>query len=58
MEFSIVINERKSARSFENKNVSLNQINRIIKSASLAPSAKNRQPWKFCVLDNTHVVSP
>ena len=53
MDFSKVINERKSARSFEDKNVSLAQINKIIKSASLAPSAKNRQPWKFCVLSTT-----
>lgn len=52
MDFNIVLNKRKSARTFESKSVEMNNIYKIIKSASVAPSAKNRQPWKFFILND------
>ena len=45
-----VIRERKSVRSFSSKEVSDADIMSILDSARLAPSAKNRQPWKYVLL--------
>ena len=44
-----MIEERRSIRKYKNKNVSHEQIETIVKAAILAPSAKNRQPWKYIV---------
>lgn len=52
MNFDEVINNRRSARVFTNENVSANQIKKILYSGCLAPSARNRQPWKFYILSN------
>lgn len=41
--------ERRSIRKYTDKSVSRLQIEQIIEAASLAPSAKNRQPWKYIV---------
>ena len=43
------IENRRSIRKYKNKNVSHEQIEAIVKAAILAPSAKNRQPWKYIV---------
>ena len=52
MNIDEIINNRRSARNFTDKDVSEEQIKKIIQSASKAPSAKNRQPWKFYILNN------
>ena len=52
MNIDEIINNRRSARNFTDKDVSEEQIKIIIQSASKAPSAKNRQPWKFYILNN------
>lgn len=52
MDFNEIINNRRSARVFTNELVTQNQLNKILLSASLAPSAKNRQPWKFYILND------
>lgn len=44
-----MIEERRSIRKYTDQMVSKEQIETIISSARLAPSAKNRQPWKFIV---------
>ncbi len=44
-----VISNRRSIRKYKNKSVDESDILDIIRAASLAPSAKNRQPWKFIV---------
>jgi len=51
MEFDEIISKRRSARSFKKLDVTALQINKILQSASTAPSAKNRQPWKFYILN-------
>jgi len=51
MEYNDVINARHSARFFSNKTVSKKKLEAILNSALLAPSAKNRQPWKFYILN-------
>lgn len=52
MDFDEVINNRRSARLFTDEDVSDKQIDKILQSASIAPSARNRQPWKFYVLND------
>lgn len=52
MNFDETINNRRSARLFTDETVTQNQLNKILLSASLAPSAKNRQPWKFYILND------
>lgn len=47
MELSYVINQRRSVRKFKETLVEENKIKEILNSARLAPSAKNRQPWRF-----------
>lgn len=47
-----MIFERTSIRKYENKAVSKEQIEMLLKAAMAAPSAKNVQPWEFVVLQN------
>ncbi|MGO9409980.1 MAG: nitroreductase family protein [Spirochaetia bacterium] len=41
---------RKSVRSFTSHPLEKDQIERILEAARLAPSAKNRQEWRFVVI--------
>lgn len=50
MEFSEVIEKRLTTLNYTNKKVSSENMNKIIESAIIAPSAKNRQPWRFYIL--------
>lgn len=50
MEFSEIIKKRLTTLNYTNKKVSSENMNKIIKSAMIAPSAKNRQPWRFYIL--------
>lgn len=53
MNFDEILYNRRSARLFTDDNISDEQLKKILYSGSLAPSAKNRQPWKFYVLNDT-----
>lgn len=44
------ITKRRSIRKFKTDSVPDDMINEIIMSGTLAPSAKNRQPWEFVVV--------
>ena len=46
------IEERRSIRKFQNKIVPKEIIERLLELATKAPSGKNRQPWRFVVLQN------
>ena len=50
MEFRTVLESRRSIRKFTTDNVGDDVILDSIKSAILAPSAHNRQPWKFKIV--------
>ncbi len=52
MNFNEIVYSRRSARLFTNDEVSKEQLQAIISSGSVAPSAKNRQPWKFYILND------
>jgi len=44
------IETRRSVRSFANRAVEDDKLQRILNAARLAPSAKNRQEWRFIVV--------
>jgi len=50
MEFDEVIKKRRSVRSYEDKEVSDEIIEKLIDAARLAPSGMNSQPWRFLVI--------
>ena len=45
--------ERKSIRKYKSDDIEKNDIKTIIQAGILAPSAKNRQPWKYIVYTET-----
>lgn len=50
-----VIQNRKSCRNFISKNIDDSIMNNIIESGRLAPSAKNRQPWRFITISDENI---
>ena len=50
MEVSEAIRKRQSIRAYEDKPVPEEKLNRVLEAARLAPSANNRQNWKFVVV--------
>lgn len=55
MDFKDIIEKRRSIRKFSNKEVPDNLIKQIIYHGSIAPSGKNRQPWRFVVVKNKKI---
>lgn len=47
-----LINNRRSVRKFLNKEISLEMVKEMLEAGRMAPSAKNRQPWKYIVFGN------
>jgi F420 biosynthesis protein FbiB-like protein len=47
-----VIHSRRSIRRFENLAVPAEMIDRLLDAACQAPSAHNRQPWRFAVIQS------
>ena len=50
MELKEVIAKRRSIRRYQTLDVKDELIKEILESARIAPSAKNRQPWRFIIL--------
>jgi nitroreductase len=50
VELMEVIATRRSVRAYKNQKVSDEKLDKILEAARLAPSASNRQPWKFIVV--------
>lgn len=50
MELKEVIKKRQSVRDYEDKPVPEEKLLRVLEAARLAPSASNRQRWKFIVV--------
>jgi len=55
MEILPEILHRRSVRSFTSQPVDKDQVERIIEAGRLAPSAKNRQEWRFVVIQKKEV---
>ncbi len=51
-EFEALANSRRSIRRFGNTTIELELVDRLLSTACQAPSAHNRQPWRFAVLGN------
>ncbi len=49
------INIRRSIRSFTDKKVESEKIEKLLRAAMQAPSAGNQQPWEFVVVQNEEV---
>ena len=52
LEFLEDLRKRRSVRNFAEREVSKEVIDNLIKTAGLAPSGANKQPWTFCVISN------
>ncbi len=52
MELLKEINNRISSRNFKDSAIEKDIVMRILEAGRIAPSAKNRQPWRFIVIDN------
>jgi nitroreductase len=57
MEFSDVIKYRSSVRDYSDKEVEEDIITYILECARLAPSAMNRQSWRFIVIKNKEIIA-
>ena len=55
MELDKVIELRRSNRSFKPDKIAKSKIDYLLNCARLAPSAANRQPWHFVVLEDTRL---
>jgi nitroreductase len=52
-----LVRRRQSDRSYTNKAVEKEKIERIAEAGRLAPSACNSQPWKFIIVDDPTLLS-
>jgi len=52
MDFSEIILKRRSIRKYRDKKVEREKITAILKAGMYAPSAVNKQPWHFIVVDD------
>lgn len=50
MEVFEAIRKRRSVRKFKGKDIPPQTLQKLLEAARLAPSANNRQPWKFIVV--------
>lgn len=51
-----IVNERRSIRKFTDKAVDRKTLLKLVESAMLAPSSKNKKPWEFLVIDNKEII--
>jgi coenzyme F420-0:L-glutamate ligase/coenzyme F420-1:gamma-L-glutamate ligase len=51
--FADVLHERRTVRRFATDPVPAEVIERVVDAATRAPSAHNRQPWRFCRVEST-----
>lgn len=54
MDIYELVAKRKSVRSFADKPVEEEKLRRILEAARLAPSASNRQEWRYVVVTDPH----
>ncbi|MFL0267378.1 nitroreductase family protein [Candidatus Clostridium radicumherbarum] len=51
-----IIRNRRSIRAFKNEQIKEEELNEIIEAAIYAPSASNKQPWHFTVVQNKELL--
>lgn len=57
MNFEEVLFNRRSKRSFLDKEVEDEKIKKLLKAAMAAPSAHNKQPWQFVVIKDNEIMN-
>tara|TARA_R110001583_G_scaffold69450_2_gene196913 strand:+ start:3703 stop:4392 length:690 start_codon:yes stop_codon:yes gene_type:complete len=50
-----MLNKRRSVRDFSDKDIPIEVIENLIKTASTAPSGANKQPWTFCIVKSAEI---
>lgn len=50
------IKTRRSIRNYTDQPIDSKMIKKLIKAAIWAPSAKNGQPWKFCIIQSKDLI--
>jgi nitroreductase len=55
MDIFDIIKERRSIRTYKGEHVSKDKLEKLLEAARLAPSAANRQNWKFIVVENEQI---
>ena len=56
MDFSELLDKRRSVRDYEDKEVPMDVINEIISDSIKAPNAGNMQLWRFIIVNNKEQV--
>src|SRR5512137_2905261 len=51
-----LLRKRRSIREFQDREVPLDLVREIIRESCLAPSAMNRQPWRFSIVSNREMI--
>lgn len=54
--YTELLKQRRSIRSYQDKEVSMDIINEIIQDACVAPSSCNNQPWRFVVINDKAMI--
>ena len=57
MELDVCIKGRRSVRTYKDEPVSKENIEAILEAGIWAPTAMNRQPWKFIVIENKETIA-
>ena len=55
MDFTDIIFSRKSIRSFSKKEISSDILKKILEAGRVAPSAQNKQCWRFVVVQEEEI---
>jgi nitroreductase len=53
MDVSVALRERRSVRSYQDRDIEEEKLMKVLEAGRLAPSAVNRQEWKFIVVRDT-----
>lgn len=56
MEVSDAIRNRRSVRSYSDKKIGRQDIEKILEAAIWAPSGKNGQPWRFQIIEDKELI--
>lgn len=56
MDFSKLIKQRRSTRSFTDQKLTSEQVEEIVKAGLLAPSSKNKTPWEFILIEDKAIL--
>ncbi|EAZ81589.1 nitroreductase family protein [Algoriphagus machipongonensis] len=54
-EFFEMMDQRRTVREFDKKEIPVEVLENIIQTASTAPSGAHKQPWTFCLISNPEI---